>query len=173
VIIRPAKGDLMWSDLMWSAQMDSQKHITSGVYVPAHSILLNLGACACTRVMAVVLCVCLSVTTLAATYYTPCLFMSKMRHHGDPCDCRLLKMIWIVRTSPKIFYSGELWLGFQAWWLFCWLIDHDKHTIWQMRECTNLQCILLLFMPECWWLWLTTACRQLCMPRVLHNSTSY
>ena len=47
-------------------------------------------------------CVCLSVTALAATYLV---CMSKVRHHRVPC--RLLK-ICIVWTSLKMFCLGDM-----------------------------------------------------------------
>ena len=62
--------------------------------------LLTLGTCA-RVVLCVSVCVCLSVTELAATYLV---CMSKMRHHRVPY--RLLKIICIVWPSLKMFCSG-------------------------------------------------------------------
>ena len=46
--------------------------------------------------------VCLSVTTLAATYLV---CMSKLRHHRVPCRLLKLCIVWI---SLKIFCSGDM-----------------------------------------------------------------
>ena len=49
----------------------------------------------------VCVCVCLSVTALAATYLV---CMSKLRHHRVPCRLLKLCIVWI---SLKIFCSGD------------------------------------------------------------------
>ena len=56
----------------------------------------------CARVMVVVLCVCVSVTTLVATYLV---YMSKVRWYT--VSCRVLR-ICIVWTSLKTFCLGDM-----------------------------------------------------------------
>ena len=53
------------------------------------------------RVTVVVMCVCLSVTTPAATYL---ICMSKARHHRVPCRLLKIHIMWI---SLKMFCSGD------------------------------------------------------------------